>query len=203
MFSQSKIIEWTFFPLMILMQTVPIVVVSPLLLIVFTVLGWGPEDPLPLIGMGSKPILVVTILISFFPTLVNMTIGLQNLDPNLYEFMQLVNSSKLRQRGGLFNIPAAIIERWRLLWKLRLPSSVPYLFASFRITSSLCFVGAVVGEYFLATTTGIGGLLNLYIVSNDQPGLWAATIAVSACSMIFFGLVIIAERILVPWREER
>ena len=203
MFSQSKLIEWTFFPLAILVQTVPIVIVSPLLLNVFTVLRWGPEDALPFIGMGTKPVLCVTILISFFPTLVNMTVGLKAVDPNLYEFMQLVNSSKFRLRGGAFNILAEIVERWRILWKLRLPSAVPYLFSSFKITATLCFVGAVVAEYFLSNATGVGGLLILFNEANDKPGDWAATIAVSAASMLFFGIVVIAERVLVPWREER
>jgi hypothetical protein len=43
----------------------------------------------------------------------------------------------------------------------------------------------------------------LYPLTDNNPGEWAATIAVSAASMAFFGVVVIAERLLVPWREER
>lgn len=186
LFSQSKYIEWTFFPLAILVQTIPIIVVAPIMVIIFSVLGWGPFDPLPIVGVGSKPILAVTVLISFFPTLVNMAVGLRSIDSNLYDFMKLINAS-----------------RWTILWRLRLPSSMPYLFSSFKITSTLCFVGAVVGEWMLAANTGIGGLINLFNFSEDKSGLWAAVIAVSLSSMLFFAIVIVAERLLLPWREER
>src|SRR5579884_1297028 len=181
LFSQSRLIEWTFFPL-----TIPIIVIGPVFVIFFTVFGWGPYDPLPIIGLGSKPVLGVTILITFFPTLVNMTVGLRAIDPNLYDFMRLINAS-----------------RWTILWRLRLPSSIPYLFSSFRITSTLCFVGAVVGEWMLANNTGIGGLINLFLLAINKQGLWASVLAVSVSSMAFFGIVLIAERVLVPWREER
>lgn len=195
LFTQSRYIEWTFFPLAILVQTIPIIVIAPIMYILFSVLGprlpggsdvWSPDASLPLIGVGTKPILAVTVLISFFPTLVNMTVGLRAIDPNLYDFMRLMNAS-----------------RWSILWRLRLPSSMPYLFSSFKITSTLCFVGAVVGEWMLAANTGIGGLLNLFNFEDNKPGLWAAVIVVSLSSLIFFCIVVLAERILVPWREER
>jgi NitT/TauT family transport system permease protein len=186
LFSQSKYIEWTFYPLAILMQTIPIIVIAPIMVVIFSVFGLSPFNPLPLIGVGSKPILAVTVLITFFPTLVNMAVGLRAIDPNLYDFMRLINAS-----------------RWTILWRLRLPSSMPYLFSSFKITSTLCFVGAVVGEWMLANQTGIGGLLNVFNFEEDKPDLWAAVIAVSLSSMLFFGIVVLAERLLLPWREER
>ncbi len=186
LFTQSKLIEWAFFPLAILIQTIPIIIVAPLFLIVFTVLNLGPNDPLPLVGMGTKPVLCVTILITFFPTLVNMTVGLRAIDQNLYDFMRLINAS-----------------RWTILRRLRLPSSLPYLFSSFKITSTLCFVGAIVGEWMLANNSGIGGLINLYTLTIDKQALWAATMAVSISSMTFFAIVVVAERVLVPWRQDQ
>lgn len=185
-FSQSKYLEWTFFPLAILVQTIPIIVIAPLMVVILSVFNWGPFDPLPVIGIGSKPILAVTVLITFFPTLVNMTVGLRAVDANLFDFMRLVNAN-----------------RFTILWRLRLPSSMPYLFSSFKITSTLCFVGAVVGEWMLASGQGLGGLLNLYNYEENKTALWADVIAISLASMVFFGIVILAERVLVPWREER
>lgn len=225
LFTQSKYVEWTFFPSAILMQTIPIVVFAPLSNIIFTVMGWGATDPLPIIGVGTKPILAVTVLITFFPTLINMTVGLKAIDPNLYEFLRLVNSSPLRDRVdgireaaagrslafrvvarclcGLLSGAAEVSERSKLMWRLRLPSSMPYLFSSFKITSTLCFVGAFVGEWTLAVNTGVGGLVKEYIFLIQYPQLWAAVIVFSASSMAFFFIVVIAERILVPWRQER
>src|SRR5579884_486963 len=186
LFTQSKYVEWTFYPLAIMVQTIPIVVLAPLFVILLQVYGLNPDAPLPIIGIGSKPILLVTILITFFPTLVNMTVGLRAIDPNLYDLMRLLNANRLT-----------------ILWRLRLPSSIPYLFSSFKITSTLCFVGAVVGEWMLASQQGLGGYLNVFYYENDIPELWAAVIAIVACSMAFFGIVVLAERILVPWRQER
>jgi NitT/TauT family transport system permease protein len=225
LFTQSKYAEWTFFPLAILAQTIPIVVFAPLSFTIFNAMNWGPDDPLPIIGVGTKPILAVTVLITFFPTLINMTVGLKSIDPNLFEFMRLVNSSPLRDRVDRLRnpdrgvaIPARIAircycsllsglaetsERWKLLWRLRLPSSMPYLFSSFRITATLCFVGAFVGEWTLAVNTGIGGLVKEYIFLIQYPALWACVIAFSVSCMIFFGIVTISERFLVPWRQQQ
>ncbi len=195
LFSLSRYIEWTFYPLAILIQTIPIIVVAPIFVIILTAVGpklpggstiWSPDNPLPIIGVGTKPILAVTIMITFFPTLVNMAVGLRAVDPNLYDFMRLLNAS-----------------RFTILWRLRLPSAMPYLFSSFKITSTLCFVGAVVGEWMLAANSGIGGLLNLLNFEQQKAALWGCVMVISLSSMLFFGLVIVAERFLLPWREER
>jgi NitT/TauT family transport system permease protein len=185
-FSQSRYIEWAFMPLAIVVQTIPIIVIVPIMVVLFSIFGWAPLDPLPVVGVGSKPILAVTVLISFFPTLVNMAVGLRSVDPDLYDLARVVNAS-----------------RWTILWRLRLPSSMPYLFSSFKISSTACFIGAVVGEWMLSNSQGIGGLLNLYYFNENKTGLWAAVIAVSLSSVVFFGLITFAERILVPWRRER
>src|SRR5207247_1302247 len=108
LFAQSKYIEWTFFPLAILVQTIPIIVIA---------------------------------------------------------------------------------SRFSILWRLRLPSAVPYLFSSFKITSTLCFVGAIVGEWMLATS-GIGGLFDTYSFDKRYDAVWACVIVVSLCSLSFFALVV-------------
>jgi NitT/TauT family transport system permease protein len=186
LFSQSKYIEWAFYPLAIVVQTIPVIVIVPIIVVVLPLIHLDPFSPLPIVGVGSEPILAVTILISFFPTLVNMTAGLRSVDPDLYDLARVVNAS-----------------RWTILWRLRLPSSMPYLFSSFKISATACFIGAIVGEWMLSNNSGIGGLLNLYYFNENKTGLWASVIAVSLSSMAFFGIVVLAERILVPWRRER
>jgi ABC-type nitrate/sulfonate/bicarbonate transport system permease component len=139
--------------------------------------------------------------------------------------MALINSSPLRDRVdvirqtaagssravrffrglqcAVYSIVAEVSERWKLLWRLRMPSSMPYLFSSFRITATLCFVGAFVGEWTLAVNTGIGGLVKEYIFLIDYPSLWACVIVFSLACMCFFGLVTLSERFLVPWRQQQ
>lgn len=186
LFTQSRYIEWAFYPLAIVVQTIPVIVLVPIIVLVFALIGLDPFSPLPVVGVGSKPILAVTVLISFFPTLVNMTSGLRSVDPDLIDLARVVNAS-----------------RWTILWRLRLPSSMPYLFSSFKISATACFIGAIVGEWMLSNSAGIGGLLNLYYFNENKSGLWASVIAVSLSSMVFFGIVALAERVLLPWRRDR
>jgi len=72
----------------------------------------------------------VTVLISFFPTLVNMNVGFKTIDPRIYELMRLLNAS-----------------RTQIFLKVRFPSAIPFLFSSLKITATLAFVGAIVGEW--------------------------------------------------------
>lgn len=186
LFAESRIVEQSFLPVAILFQTIPIVIFGPLSFTIFSALNWGPDDSLPLIGVGTKPILAVTILITFFPTLVNMTLGLRAVDPNVHDFLRLINAS-----------------RWSVLWRLRLPSSIPYLFSSFKITSTLCFVGAFVGEWTLSVNTGIGGLVKEFYVYFEYPSMWAAVIVFCLSDLVFFGVFATVERFAIPWRQER
>lgn len=224
LFTQSRLIERTWFPLAIVFQTIPIVVIAPLSLTIFASLQWGPYDPLPIIDTGLKPILLVTVLITFFPTLVNMTVGLKDIDPNLHELMRLIGSSPLRTRVdriranrsdrpaiaraaaavscGLLSAMAEMSERWSLLWRLRLPSSMPYLFSSLKITATLCFVGAFVGEFVVAANIGVGGYIKEYEIQGLYPQVWAAVLAFVLATLVFIGFVVLAERLLFPWRRQ-
>ncbi len=206
LFAYSANTERAFYPLAILVQTIPIIVYVPLLKILF--------NQIPLFSSNSEAtaVVAVTVLISFFPTLVNMTIGFQSVDPRVFEFMRLLNAS-----------------RTQIFLKLRFPSAIPFLFSSLRITSTLAFVGAIVGEYFAgaginpvgqllsdwnvqtilgfptapAQASGVGYQINLFYFRLDLPGLFASVAAVSLLSMLFFGVMVFLERVLIPWRQPR
>lgn len=205
-FAYSANTERAFYPLAILVQTIPIIVYVPLLNILFS--------QIPLFNANSEAtaVVAVTILISFFPTLVNMTVGFQSVDPRVFEFMRLLNAS-----------------RTQIFIKLRFPSAIPFLFSSLKITSTLAFVGAIVGEWFAgaginpvgqllsdwgvqnvlgfptapAQASGVGYQLSLFYFRLDKPGLFASVAVVSMLSMLFFGLMVFLERVLVPWRKPR
>ena len=223
-FTQSRIAERTFFPLAIVFQAIPIVVVAPVSLQIFASLDWGPYDPLPVINSGLKPILLVTVLITFFPTLVNMTGGLKDIDPNLYELMRLIGASPLRARvakikalsprsslvGALLSAIlcavltaiAGIIEQSQLLWRLRLPSSMPYLFSSLKITATLCFVGAFVGEFVVSANVGIGGYIKQFEIQEEWPQAFACVLVFVLATLAWVGVVVVAERLLFPWQRK-
>lgn len=201
-----RTLERAFYPVAILVQTIPIIVYAPLFVLVFDktpVLRDHPEAP---------SVVLVAVLITFFPTLVNMTVGLKSIDPRVFELMRLLNASKAQ-----------------VFLKLRFPSAVPFLFSSLKITSTLAFVGAIVGEFSVnggfnpvgqwldalglhsalgfttnpAGSPGIGALYwNLYS-QLETPAIFASVFAVSILSILFFGLMVLLERIFVPWEKQR
>lgn len=202
----SRTMERAFYPVAILVQTIPIIVYAPLFVIFFLhvpLLSSAPEA-------GS--IIAVAVLITFFPTLVNMTVGLKNIDPRIYELMVLLNASKLQ-----------------IFLKLRFPSSLPFLFSSLKITSTLAFVGAIVGEYMVpggfnpigsllshlgvnsvfgfytspASASGIGSQYQTFYSQLDTAGIFASVFAVSLLSILFFGLMVLLEKLVVPWQTSQ
>ena len=182
-------------------------------------------DPLPIINSGLKPILLVTVLITFFPTLVNMTFGLKDIDANLYELMRLIGSSPLRARIEgmrtrarqksrapqvltealclLLSGCAEVGEQVQILRRLRLPSSMPYFFSSLKITATLCFVGAFVGEFVVSANVGIGGYIKQFEIQEQWPQAFACVLVFILATLAWVGVVVLAERVLFPWREQR
>ena len=134
-------------------------------------------------GFGSVPKVLIAALITFFPVLVNGLIGLRSVNPGSLDFFRSVNAS-----------------RREIFVKLRVPSSLPYLFAAFRIAIPLSVIGAVVGEWF----TGDRGLGSVIIVAHnnlDMPTLFAA---VSVLALMGIGLTILTsyvERRVLFWHE--
>lgn len=203
-FAYSTNMERAFYPIAILVQTIPIIVYVPMLRLIFF------ETP----GFNNNPdataVVAVTVLISFFPTLVNMTVGFKAVDPRVLELMRLLNAS-----------------RTQIFLKVRFPSAIPFLFSSLKITSTLAFVGAIVGEWMSnsgfnpvgqglaalgvnsilgfptnpANASGLGYTLSIFQFRVDKPGIFAAVLTISITSMLFFGLMVLLERWLVPWRE--
>ena len=78
-----------------------------------------------LLGNGYAPKVVIAALISFFPTLVNMVRGLQAVEPSALELMRVLSAN-----------------RRQIFFKLRLPSSLPFLFSALKIATASCVIGA-------------------------------------------------------------
>jgi NitT/TauT family transport system permease protein len=204
LFSYSRQLERAFYPIAIIVQTIPILVYAPIFVIIFFKIPFTSNQS------QSVAVVAVAVLITFFPTLVNMTVGLKTIDPRVYELMRLLNASKTQ-----------------IFLKLRFPSSTPFLFSSLKITSTLAFVGALVGEFMVgggfnpighllaaaglstvfgfptdpADAQGVGYQLQVFYSQLDKPGIFADVLVISAMSILFFGLMILLERWLVPWQK--
>lgn len=134
-------------------------------------------------GLGSLPKVLIAGLITFFPVLVNGMVGLRAVNPDALDFF----SSLAASRADIY-------------LKLRLPSSLPYLFAAFRIAIPLAVIGAVVGEFF-SGNTGLGWVIITAHYNLDMPTLFAAVLVLAFFGVALTALTAYAERRMLFWHE--
>jgi NitT/TauT family transport system permease protein len=134
-------------------------------------------------GFGATPKIVVTSLICFFPVLVNANAGLRSADPALIEVLETLLAS-----------------RFEILRRVRLPSSLPYLFTAGRICLPLSVVGAVVAELVTqGSTSGLGTVIGLAASDSQLDRVYAAIVCLGIIGVLLTGLVALAERYLLTW----
>ena len=86
-----------------------------------------------------------------------------------------------------------------MLWKLRVPSSLPYVFAALKLAATACVVGAIIGELPSGLQSGLGGaILNFNQYYSIEPQeLWATNIVAALVGILFFVVIVIAEKLVV------
>jgi NitT/TauT family transport system permease protein len=134
-----------------------------------------------LLGNGMEAKVAIAALICFFPTLVNMTRGLRAVSPQQMELMRILSASPTE-----------------IFFKLRLKSSLPYLFSALKIAAATSVIGAIVGEW-IGATTGIGALIIQATYNFDSALLYATIVVGSVFSATFFGVISQAERYFLKW----
>ena len=134
-------------------------------------------------GFGIWPKMLIAALLTFFPMLVNAVIGLRSIDPQAHDFLRVLHAS-----------------RWQVFWRLRLPSSLPYVFAALRISVPLSLIGAVVAE-FLSGSSGMGQLILIANGDFDTASLFAASLVLAALGVSLTAVVSYLERRVLDWHE--
>ena len=134
-------------------------------------------------GFGLMPKVFISALIVFFPVMVNALVGFRSVNPNAL---------------ALFESLAA--GRAEVFLKLRLPSSLPYLFAAFKVSIPLSVIGAVVAEWF-SGDRGLGSVI--YIANNnlDMPTAFAGIFTLAAIGVGLFLVTTFIERRVLFWHE--
>jgi NitT/TauT family transport system permease protein len=132
-------------------------------------------------GPGNISRLIVVFLIAFFPIFVNAAAGLIRVDRDLIDLVRGLNAS-----------------RWKILWKIRVPSSVPFLFTGMRISITVAVIGAVVGE-FVASSQGLGFLVFTGATNLDTPMVFAAVVLLAILGIVLFQAVRAIQFWAVPW----
>ncbi len=135
-----------------------------------------------LLGNGYAPKIVIAALICFFPTLVNMVRGLKAVSPQMLELMRVLSASGRE-----------------VLFKIRLQSSLPFLFAALKIASTTCVIGAIVGEW-IGSNYGLGSLIIEATYNFRAPLLYATVILGAGMAVAAFAIVTLVERRVLKWK---
>lgn len=136
-------------------------------------------------GFGVLPKVIITALLTFFPALVNLLSGLQRPDPALLDLFRSWRAS-----------------RWEIFIHLRVPSSLPYLFAALKISAPLALIGAVVAEW-TGASGGLGRTMWLAYSNLNLPFLFGAIFLLAAAGMVLYWLLAWAEVKAIFWQGER
>lgn len=138
--------------------------VTPIVAIAPLVIIWV-RDP-------TASLVICATVVALFPIIANTTLGLKSVDAGLLSYFKLQHAT-----------------RWQTLWRLRIPSALPYFFGGLRISSGLALIGAVVAE-FVAGTGGTGtGLAYQILQAGYQlniPRMFAALGLITVAGVVLF-----------------
>ncbi len=120
----------------------------------------------------TASLVICATLVALFPIIANTTLGLRSVDRGLLDYFKLNRASRLQ-----------------VLWRLRIPSALPYFFGGLRISAGLALIGAVVAE-FVAGTGGTGSGLAYQILQSGYqlniPRLFAALLLIAVAGVLLF-----------------
>ena len=166
-FSQSRLVERALYPYAVVLQVTPVVAIAPLILI------WVGFEHI------DAALALIAALVAFFPILSNTTLGLKSADFNLVDLMRLYGAS-----------------RWQILWRLRLPTALPYLLIAMKIAGGLSLIGAVVAEFVAGSGTATGLAWRIVEAGNR---LEIATMFAALALLALLGIAIFAAFSALEW----
>lgn len=164
----SRFMERAVYPLIVASQTIPKVAIAPLLL------SW--------FGYGMTPKIVIVVLLSFFPIVINSVMGLKSASREMIYLARSMGASG-----------------WQQFWKFRLPQALPSIFAGLKLATVLSVIGAVVAE-FIGADRGLGYLILVAGANFDITRQFASIILISLIGIIFFIALEQLERVAIPWK---
>ena len=167
-----RTLEKSLLPWVICSQMVPILAIAPIVIVVLGAIGIH----------GLLPKSVISAYLCFFPVTIGMVKGLTSPDPIQLDLMHTWSAS-----------PAQIF------WRLRWPSSVPFLFASLKVAVTISLVGAIVGELPTGAQAGIGARLLTGSYYGQTVQIWAALVAAATIAACLVGIIDLIGR----WTERR
>jgi NitT/TauT family transport system permease protein len=132
-------------------------------------------------GVGTVPAVLTAFLVAFFPISVNVATGIATMEPELADVLRSLGASK-----------------FDVLWRVGLPRSLPYFFASLKIAITLAFVGAVISET-VASNQGIGYLMVSASSTFRVPLVFAGLLVIAAMGIGMYAVAAFFERRYTRW----
>jgi NitT/TauT family transport system permease protein len=126
--------------------------------------------------------MMIVAVITFFPMMINMVRGLTLVDSSALELMR-----------------SYAADGFAVLWKVRLPNSLPYIFNALKVCSTLSLIGAVVGEFFGGPREALGVYITQEATLFRFFNAWAAIIIAAVLGIAFYVVIIFLERLAIPW----
>src|SRR5215216_5238353 len=170
--AHSRLLQRGFLPYIVASQTIPILAIAPM--VVVWLGGRGFPD--------WFSVSVISAYLTFFPVTINTLRGLTSADPRALELMRSYAGSRL-----------AVLRR------VRIPASLPYVFAALKISATASVVGAIIGELPASVGGGLGNAIlnfNQYYASAPDR-LWATNLIAATLGIVFFLAVTLAEKLVV------
>ena len=170
--AHSVLLRRGLLPYIVVSQTVPILAVAPMV-----VVGLGTKGVTPWVSVS-----VIAAYLTFFPVAMNTLRGLLSPKPRDLELMR-----------------SYAADRRSMLWKLRMPASLPFVFSALKISATASVIGAIIGETPASIQDGLGGAIvnfNQYY-STGPERLWATNIICAALGFAFYGAVVLVEHFVL------
>jgi len=170
--SEWRLLQRGLLPYVVSSQTVPILAVAPIVVVYLGSLHVAPWFS----------VAVIASYLTFFPVTINTLRGLQSTDRRALELMRSYAAGRVS-----------------VLWKLRIPAALPYIFSALKVSATASIVGAIIGEAPSSIQEGLGGFIvnfNQYYSLNPE-NLWATNLMAALLGIAFFVAVVIVETIVV------
>jgi len=164
----NRVMDLSVMPWVIASQTIPILALAPMIIVVLNAIGIS----------GLLPKAMISMYLSFFPVVVGMVKGLRSPEIMQLDQMWTWNASPSQ-----------------LFWRLRLPASTPFLFASLKVGVAASLVGAIVGELPTGAVAGLGARLLAGSYYGQTIQIWSALIMAAALAALLVSIVGIVQRL--------
>jgi len=159
------------YPLLIGFSSIPKVAIIPILVVWF--------------GAGTVPAVLTSLIICFFPIVVNVATGLATTEPELEDVLKALGAGKLD-----------------ILWNVGLPRTMPYLFASLKVALTVAFIGTITSET-IASNQGIGTVMMIASANFDVPLVFAGLLLVSIMGVALYAVAALIEQKVTGWANRK